>query len=169
MATYEVYLGGPRQQNPTWGMFPSAPFSAANPSQPAVKERPIHQFIARNLDFTNDTALVSYNKTIVLANADKLGSVVIPANFLAIGFYWKVAVVNAGGTFAVGTRVGGTTLLAATTTGTLASGYVPWPSGPVLFPTSDIVDVTLTVPGGGMGALSLVVGVVGDDLRYGNW
>lgn len=177
MATRELYLGGLRQQNASFAMFPAATFSAAALAgiQPFNKEQPVTYFQARDFDFGNEPALIAYTRDQALAgtpivSADVLGSVIIPADFLAYGFYWKVASVNAGGTFAAATRVGGTSLLTATTTGTLNSAFVAWPSGPVLFKTPDIIDVTLgTVPAGGVGSLALVVGVIGWNMRYGNW
>jgi len=177
MATRELYLGGLRNQNPTFAMLPAAAFSAAALAgiQPFNKEQPVTYFQARSFDFANDTALVNYTAAQAAAgtpivSGDVLGSVIIPADFLAYGFYWKVAAINTGGTFAAGTRVGGTSLLTATTTGTLNSAFVAWPSGPVLFKTPDIIDITLgTVPAGGIGPLGLIVGVIGWNMRYGNW
>lgn len=170
MATYEAYLGGLVQQNANLAKFPAAPFNQAVFIQPAVRQKPIRKFVARDLNFGLEPGLKTFVTSVNLASGDKLGSVIIPNNFLAQGFYWKVAGINAGGTFSVATRVGGTSLLTATTTGTAASGYVTWPSGPVLFALPDIIDVTFaTVPAGGLGTLDLVIGVVGDDLRYGNW
>lgn len=170
MATYEAYLGGSRQQNPNFAMLPAAPFVADSTVQPAVRQRPISVFPARDLNFGTETALMEMVRRVPLVSGDKLGAQVIPANFLAMGFYWIIKTVNAGGTFAAATRVGGTSLVSATTTGTLNSAYVTWPSGPVLFKTSDIIDVTFgTVPAGGMGALDLQIGVLGFDLRIGQW
>lgn len=170
MATYEVYEGGPRKQNNDYAMFPSATFAADSVIQPAVRQRPICVFPARDLDFGNETALIQFIKANPLASGDKLGAVIIPANFAAIGFYWRVVNINAGGSFSVATRVGGTALVTTTTTGTANSAFVAWPSAPVLFKTSDIIDVTFpTVPAGGMGSLELQVGVVGYDLRVGHW
>lgn len=177
MSTRELYLGGLRNQNPTFAMLPAAVFSASALAgiQPFNKEQPVTYFQARDFDFANDTALVAYTAAQAAAatpivSGDVLGSVIIPADFYAVAFYWKVAAINTGGTFAAGTRVGGTSLLTATTTGTLNSAVVAWPTAPVLFKTPDIIDITLgTVPAGGVGALGLVVGVIGWNLRYGNW
>lgn len=172
MATYEVYEGGARAQNASFAMFPSATFAADAVIQPAVRQKPLLCMSSRDLDFGRETSLIKYiaSLTVPLASGDKLGSIIIPANFVAIGFYWKVATVVAGGTFAAGTRIGGTSLVTATTTGTLNSAYVAWPSAPVLFKTSDVVDITFgTVPAGGLGALELQVGVLGYDMRIGQY
>lgn len=177
MSTRELYLGGLRNQNVNFAMLPALAFSAAALAgiQPFNKEQPVTYFQARSFDFANDTALVAYTLAQAAAgtpivSADVLGACIIPADFVAYAFYWKVAAINTGGTFSVGTRVGGTALLTTTTTGTLNSAIVAWPSGPVLFKTPDIIDVTLpTVPAGGIGSLGLVVGVLGWNVRYGNW
>jgi hypothetical protein len=177
MATRELYLGGLRRQNADFAMYPANTFSAAALAgiQPFNKEQPVTYFQARDFDFANDPALVRYTLDQAAAgtpivSADVLGSVIIPADFVAYAFYWKVAAINTGGTFAAGTRVGGVSLVTATTTGTLNSAIVAWPSGPVLFKTPDIIDVTLgTVPAGGIGSLGLIVGVLGWNMRYGNW
>jgi hypothetical protein len=175
MATYELYQGGSRQQNNNWAMFPAATFAASAPVDPAIKQIPASFFVSRTLDFSNDTALADYVSQLVtagtpIASGDKAGAVVIPTEFLTVGFYWRVDRINAGGTFSVATRVGAVTLLAGPqSTGTLASGYVTWPSGPVLFSTSDIIDVDfVTVPAGGVGPLSLTVGFHGIHFRHGN-
>jgi hypothetical protein len=176
MATYELYLGGARQQNANFAMLPSAPFSASQPFVPVVKQIPVTFFLARNYDFgytqgiANDPALQDWlaNLATPLTSGDKLGSVVIPSDFLALGIYWKITTPLASGQFALGTRIGGTSLVAATTTGTANSAWVPWPSAPVLFKTPDIIDLTLTtVPAGGVGSLSIVAGVCGYHFRAG--
>ena len=64
MATYEVYLGGNRKQNDGFAMFPSATFAADSTVQPAVRQRPIMVFPARDLDFGNETALIEYQKRV---------------------------------------------------------------------------------------------------------
>ncbi len=177
MSTRELYLGGLRKQNTDFAMLPANTFSAAALAgiQPFNKEQPVTYMQARDFDFAGDTALVKYTADQALAgtpivSADVLGAVIVPANFVAVYFYWAVVAINTGGTFSVATRVGGTALLTTTTTGTLNSAIVAWPSGPVLFKTPDIIDVTLpTVPAGGVGSLGLVVGVLGWNVRYGNW
>lgn len=170
MSTYEVYLGGARKQNDGFAMFPSATFAADSTVQPAVRQRPIMVFPARDLDFGNETALIEYQKRVPLVSGDKYGALIVPANFVAVGLYWRVKTINTGGTFSLATRVGGTSLVTTTTTGTANSAYIDWPSGPVLFKTSDIIDVTFpTVPAGGMGSLDLQFGVLGYDVRIGEW
>lgn len=170
MATREVYLGGPRKQNDGFAMFPSADFTADSTMQPAVRQRPIMVFPARDLDFGNETALIEYQKRVPLASGDKYGALIIPANFVAVAFYWRVKNINAGGSFSAATRIGGTSLVGTTTTGTANSAYIAWTGGVTLFKTSDIVDVTFpTVPAGGMGTLDLQIGVLGYDLRIGDW
>lgn len=175
MSTRELYLGGPRQQNTNFAMLPAATFSAANPAQPFNKEQPVTYLQAREYDFGNDTALIRYTLDQAaagtpIASGDVLGSVVIPAFFYALGFYWNVETINAGGTFQAATRVSAVTLLTATTTGTANSNVVAWPTAPLWFKTPDILDITLgTVPAGGMGSLKLIVGIFGWHMRYGNY
>lgn len=171
MATYEIYQGGSRQQNNNFAMFPAAPFVASTGVDPVVKQLPAAFFISRTLNLGQDTALQDYAAQLsaagtAIVSADEFGMLVIPTSFLAVGFYWSVNAINAGGTFSVDTR-GGVTLLTTTSTGTLASGYVPWPSAPQYYTTSDIIDMTLpTVPAGGLGSLSVTVGVYGIHFRH---
>lgn len=170
MATYEVYEGGARKQNDGFAMFPSATFAADSVIQPAVRQRPVMVFPARDLNFGTETALIEYQKRVPLVSGDKYGALIIPANFVAIAFYWKVASINTGGSFSAATRIGGTSLVGTTTTGTANSAYIAWTGGVTLFKTSDIVDVTFpTVPAGGMGTLDLQIGVLGYDMRIGQW
>lgn len=177
MSTRELYLGGLRRQNADFAMLPANTFSAAALAgiEPFNKEQPVTYLQAREYDFANDTALAQYTAAQAAAgtpivSGDVLGSVIIPANFYAVGVYWNVLGINTGGTFALATRVGGTSLLTATTTGTLNSAVIAWPSAPVFFKTPDLLDVTLgTVPAGGVGSLHLVVGVFGWNMRFGHW
>ena len=177
MSTRELYLGGGRNQNTNFAMLPNATFSAAALAgiEPFNKEQPVTYLQAREFDFANDTALAAYVAAQAAAgtpivSGDVLGSVIIPANFYAVGAYWNVLSINAGGTFAMGTRVGGVSLLTATTTGTLNSNVIAWPTAPLFNKTPDMLDVTLgTVPAGGIGSLHLVVGIFGWNMRFGHW
>src|SRR5665647_3907126 len=109
MATYEVYQGGSRQQNNNFAMFPAATFAASTGVDPVVKQLPAAFFISRTLNLGQDTGLQDYYAQLSAAgtpivSGDKLGMLVVPTSFLAIGFYWSVNTINAGGTFSVGTR-----------------------------------------------------------------
>ncbi|MGH7745707.1 MAG: hypothetical protein ACREQ5_13095 [Candidatus Dormibacteria bacterium] len=181
MATYELYQGGVRQQNANWQMLPAAPYSQSQTFVPVVKQFPIAYFLSRtyNFGFTgaqSDSALDAFvaNQATIsapLASGDKLGSIVIPTPFLAEGFYWSVNNALAGGQFAVDTRIGATSLLVATSTGTVSSAYVVWPSGPILYKAGagDIIEVVLTtIPAGGLAGLSLTVGVLGRSFQNAN-
>lgn len=166
MATYELYYGGGRQQNNNFTMFPSAPFTQAIPYQPAVKQIPVAMTVDRTYDFGNDVALQNFMSTITLASGDKFGSVVIPEICQAVGVWWSVNTPLTGGAFALATRLGGTAILAATTTGTANSNFIPWPGGSTYFGASDILDVTWsTVPASGMGNLSLSIAVLVYNFR----
>jgi hypothetical protein len=171
MATYELYNGGPRQQNTDWAIFPSATFSASNTAaQGPANKMPVIFGAERTLDFTNDVAL-NYFYTVTLAgtglvSGDHVGAVVIPSQSLFLGCWWKVNTPVTGSAFNLGIRVLGSTLFAAPQSmATVASGWVPYSAagtaafpGTEYFATPDILDVQFTtVPGGGIQALSLTV------------
>jgi hypothetical protein len=120
MATnYELYLGGPRQQNTDWAIFPAAPFNAANVSNlgPPSKH-PVVFAASRTFDFVNDAALKYFlkkNVTLPMIVGDALGAVVVPANSLFLGCWYKVVapVAGATGTFNLKFRTAGQVLNAA--------------------------------------------------------
>jgi len=101
MATnYELYLGGPRQQNTDWAIFPAAPFNAANVSNlgPPSKH-PVVFAASRTFDFVNDAALKYFlkkNVTLPMVVGDALGAVVVPSNSLFFGAFFKVTTPVAG-------------------------------------------------------------------------
>lgn len=175
MSTYEVYLGGARQQNSDYAMLPAAPFQNTQVFVPGVRQQPTQFMLARNLDFGGETALKAYVAALAaagtpLASGDKLGSVVIPANFVAEEFYWAVVTPVTGGQFSAATRNGGVTLKSATTTASVDNGIVAWPTAPELFQEPDILDVTFdTVPAGGLEDLVLQVIINGHWYRAGNY
>ena len=104
-----------------------------------------------------------------IVTGDVTGAVLVPADFVMLGAYWKVVTPVAAGTFSAATRVGGTALIPNTATAVANSAYIPL-AAPILFQTPDIVDVTwVAVPPTGLSPLDLVVGFVGYHLRYGRW
>lgn len=169
MALHELYLGGRRKQNDDFGMFPAATFDETVPFTPFNKEQPITYFQAREFDFVNETALVSYVAANPIATGDTAGAVLVPADFVMLAAYWKVVTPVAAGTFSAATRIGGTALIPNTPTAVADSNFVPL-AAPLLFKTPDIMDVTwVAVPASGLAPLNLVVGFVGYHMRYGRW
>lgn len=166
-STYELYLGGPRQQNTDWAIFPAAPFSAANVSNLAPPSKaPIAFGVSRTLDFTNDKALNYFYKK-NMANTpvinDAFGLLVIPSNSAMLGVWYKVNSLCAGavGQFSLRTRVAGKVMASGLLLSTTASsGFVPAdPTGVIttadtigvtfpklftLFKTPDIIDMLIT-------------------------
>ena len=130
MATnYELYLGGPRQQNTDWAIFPAAPFNALNAANLAPPNKhPVLFGASRTLDFVNDTALKYFlkkNVTLPMVNNDSLGLVVIPSNSLIVGAWWKVSapVAGATGTASLKLRVAGKTLASGIALNAVGSGF----------------------------------------------
>jgi hypothetical protein len=178
-STYELYLGGPRQQNIDWAIFPAAPFSANNPAALApANKTPVIFGASRTLDFTNDVALNYFYTTTLAAvpgfvTNDEIGAIVIPAQSLFLGCFWSVNNPVTGGVFSLIVRTAAQTLLAGQSTGAAASGFVYYngaatPSTATItalgaqlnhyFATPDIIDVKFTtVPAGNLEALSMTV------------
>jgi hypothetical protein len=179
MSTYELYYGGPRQQNNDWAIFPSAPFATTNPAaQGPANKTPVIFGAERTLDFTNDVAL-NYFYTVTLASTgivtgDHVGAVVIPSQSVLLGIWWKVNNPVTGAAFNLGLRELGTTFFTTPqSAAAVASGFLlPIAQGTTVastvgalqpqvgpyFSAPDILDVQFTtVPGGGILALSLTV------------
>jgi hypothetical protein len=165
MATYELYEGGPRQQNTDWAIFPAAPFLVANTANLALPSKtPVVYGASRTLDFANDKALAYFYRKnwVTPVNADILGSVVIPANSLLLGCWYKVnaAMAGASGTFKLRRRQAAVDLTGAISMHAVASAFVAVSGGAVVVPstvsiaalfqqlfaysaTSDIIDVVV--------------------------
>jgi hypothetical protein len=181
MATYELYLGGPRQQNIDWAIFPAATFSSSNVAAlgPANKT-PVIFGAERTLDFTNDTALAYFythnlpGTPPTFSNNDFVGTQVIPANSLFLGCWYSINTPVTGGVFSLIVRGTSQVLVAGVSTTTATSAWVPyngagvittldtvtatWPKFFHYFATPDIIDTKFTtVPAGGIQALSLTV------------
>lgn len=179
-STYELYFGGPRQQNSDWAIFPAAPFSTSNPAvQPPAFKTPVIFGSSRTLDFTNDGALSYFFNTTLAAvpgfvNNDEIGAVVIPSQSLFLGCFWSVNNPVTGGVFSLIVRTAAQTLLSGQSTTTATSGFVYYngagtiTSGDTIsatgakfnhyFAAPDIIDVKFTtVPAGNLGALSMTV------------
>jgi hypothetical protein len=161
-SVYELYLGGPRQQNTDWAIFPAAPFNVANTSNLAPPAKtPIAFGVSRTLDFVNDKALSYFFKKNMASTpvvGDSFGLIVVPANSLFLGCWWKVNTPLPGttGTFKLRFRTAAKDILAATTLHTAASGFVPYDGAAAVttgataaaglfhhFPASDILDLVL--------------------------
>lgn len=112
-STYELYLGGPRQQNTDWAIFPAAPFLVANVSKLAPPSKaPVVFATSRTLDFVNDKALLYFYKKNMLSTPvinDVLSLVVVPANSLFFGAFYSVTgfVAGAAGTAQLRFRTAG--------------------------------------------------------------
>jgi hypothetical protein len=178
-STYELYYGGPRQQNTDWAIFPAATFSANNPAALApANKTPVIFGAERTLDFTNDTALHYFFNTTLGATGfvtnDELGTVVIPGQSLFLGCWYSVNNPVTGGVFSLIVRGTTQVLVSGVSTTTATNAWVPyngagvittldtvtatWPKFFHYFATPDIIDVKFTtVPGGNLGALSLTV------------
>jgi hypothetical protein len=167
MATYELYFSGPRQQNIDWAIYPSAPFSAANPAAlPPANKTPVVFGASRTLDFTNDTALAYFLGTTLaavpgFATGDIVGAQVLPSNSVLLGLFWSVNTAGTSGlTFSLQTRIASHALLGTTSGSAIASGWTvaTLATGGTFFPTPDIVDLTfVAVPGGGIGAFAITI------------
>lgn len=168
-STYELYLGGPRQQNTDWAIFPAAAFSANNEAAMApAQKRPVVYGVSRTLDFTNDTALSYFFNTTLAGTGfvtnDELGAVVIPGKSLFLGCWYSVNTPVTGGVFSLIIRAVGTTLVSGISTTTATSAWAPYvaagnvTTGVHYFATPDIVDIKFTtVPGANLGALSITI------------
>lgn len=178
-STYELYLGGPRQQNSDWAIFPAASFSTSNVAALApANKAPVCFGSERTLDFTGDVALAYFfNKTLAgtgFVTNDACGTVVIPSQSLFLGCWWSVNNPVTGGVFSLIVRTAAQTLLSGQSTTTATSGWVPyngagtitsgdtitatWPKFFHYFSAPDIIDVKFTtVPAGNLGALSITV------------
>jgi hypothetical protein len=175
MATYEMYMGGPRQANPTFAIFPSAPFSQSNPTLPPAAKTPIMYGDGVTFNFGGtgagaspppNQALQTFVQSLVaagtpIATGDKFGAVVIPAQSLFFGVFYSVNVPTTGLSFELIQRVAATTLLTATSAGTVTSGWAfaqATPFQPLFMAESDIIDLDFsTVPAGGVQNLSITV------------
>jgi len=170
MATYELYMGGPRQQNSDWAIFPAATFSSSNVAAlgPANKT-PVIFGASRTLDFTNDVAL-NYFYTVTLAAVpglatnDKVSTVVIPSQSYFLGCWYSINNPVAGGVISLIVRGTTQVLASGISTTSVTSGFVPYngaatPSTSTItalaaqlghyFATPDIIDAQFTtVPGG---------------------
>lgn len=163
MSTYEVYYGGPRQQNSNYAMLPSAAFSTSQAYNPAVMQQPVMFGTARKLDFSGfDEALTQFLVDHPVVSGDILGASVIPANSLFLGVWWQVATPLTGGAFSIKLRQANVTLLSGQSTGTATSGFQLKLTGIAWLPTyltvPDIIDVVYgTVPAGGLTGLVMSV------------
>ena len=163
MALYELYLGGARQQNPDFAMFPAAPFNVANPAEPATGQQLVTYAPSRYLDFTGfDQALALFLANNPLASGDEIGTQILPGKSMLLGFWWEVSAIVPGLTFTVLLREAALTLLTAQSAGVLSSGFVLVETAgaflPVYFPTPDIFDVVFpAVPVAGVAGLGLTV------------
>lgn len=181
MATYELYLGGPRVQNSDWAIFPAATFSSSNVAALAPANKvPVLFGAERTLDFTNDVALAYFythnlpGTPPTFSNNDSVGTQVIPADSLFLGCWYSVNNPVTGGVFSLIVRGTAQTLVSGVSTTTATSDWVPyngaatisngdtitatWPKFFHYFAAPDIIDVKFTtVPGGGLKALSLTV------------
>ena len=116
-STYELYLGGPRQQNTDWAIFPAATFSASNTAALAPANKvPVLFGASRTLDFTNDVALSYFYNTTLAAvpgfvTNDEIGAIVIPAQSLFLGCFYSVNNPVTGGVFSLIVRTAAQTLL----------------------------------------------------------
>lgn len=162
-STYELYLGGPRQQNTDWAIFPAAPFNAANVSNLAPPSKhPVAFAPSRTLDFVNDKALLYFYKKNMLSTPvinDVLSLVVVPANSVFLGCWWKVsaALPGATGTFNLRFRTAGQVLNAApiplnavgsdfavyNPAGAITTGASYLTAAVHMFKTPDILDLLL--------------------------
>jgi hypothetical protein len=163
-SVYELYLGGPRQQNTDWAIFPAAPFNVANVSNLAPPSKtPLLFGASRTLDFVNDKALGYFYKKNMLSTpvvGDSLGLVVIPSNSLLLGLWYKITGILAGtgGSFTLKVRGTGK-LFGAFDPHVLGSNFLQYDAGtaPVTttnatlggslykyFAAPDIVDLVLT-------------------------
>jgi hypothetical protein len=165
-SVYELYLGGPRQQNTDWAIFPAAPFSSANTSNLAPPSKhPVVYGASRTLDFTNDKALSYFLKknlvTGAVVNGDAFGAVVIPSNSLFFGLWYKVnsIIAGTGGTFKLRVRGAAADLIAGLDPHvTPTTGFATYPNATAvpgtigaaaallfhMFTTPDIVDLVVT-------------------------
>ena len=159
MATYEIYQGGPRQQNANFAMLPAATFSASQPYTPAVQQIPVAYAPPRALDFSgNDEALSQFLIENPLVTNDVLGSAPIPKDSLLYGVWWQVKTPLTGVSFSLYLRVAGTNILTTTSAATAASGFAT-PVAPVYLNTgAEMVDVKLdAVPAAGVKGLVIQV------------
>lgn len=167
MALYELYQGGDRTPNADYAMLPAAPFSLDFPYQAAQGQQHMLFGPERVYDFTGkDEALRYFVETTLkstpLVSGDVLGTAVVPAYSLFLGFQWRVYSALTGGAFSVSLRNAAVTYLAAQTTGTASSGFVPITGAadwlPMYMTAPDILDVTLdTVPADGIKGLVLSI------------
>lgn len=175
MATYELYKGGPRQANPTYAIFPSAPFSVANPTLPPASKAPVVYGDGITYSFGGtgsgtspvpDQALQNFVAQLKAAgtpivSGDKFGAVVLPAQSLFWGVFYAINTPTTGLQFAIKQRVAAVTILAATSGAAVTSGFAfrqGTPFAPLFSSTSDIIDLEFTtVPGTGVGNLSITV------------
>lgn len=176
-STYELYLGGPRQQNTDWAIFPAATFSANNVAAlgPANKV-PVIFGASRTLDFLNDQALHYFFNTTLgsvpgFVTNDKVSTVVIPSQSYFLGCWYSVNNPVTGGVFSLIVRAAGQTLVSGVSTTTATTAFVPYNSAAAntnittisgglfhYFATPDIIDCQFTtVPGGNLGSLSITV------------
>jgi hypothetical protein len=163
-STYELYLGGPRQQNTDWAIFPAAPFNVANVSKLAPPSKhPVVFAASRTFDFVNDAALkyfVKKNMANLPVINDVWGAVVVPANSLFFGAFYAVtgAVAGATGKINLRFRTAGQVLNAApipinavsngfgvyNPAGAVTTGATFLTSAMHYFGAPDILDVVLT-------------------------
>ena len=178
---YELYLGGPRQQNTDWAIFPAATFSASNTAALApANKTPVIFGASRTLDFTNDVALNYFYATTLAAvpgfvTNDELGAIVIPGQSYFLGCFYSVNNPVTGGVFSLIVRTAAQTIASGISTSAVTSGFVPYSGNGTVVPstvsvvallgqmfhyfaTPDIIDVKFTtVPAGNLEALSLTV------------
>ena len=181
MATYELYQGGPRQQNADWAIFPAANFSSSNVAAlPPANKVPVIFGASRTLDFTNDQALAYFythnlpGTPPTFSNNDSVGTIVIPSQSLFLGCWYSVNNPVTGGVFSLIVRGTTQTLVSGVSTTSATTAWVPyngagvittldtvavtWPKFFHYFATPDIIDTKFTtVPGGGLQALSITV------------
>lgn len=187
MATYEVYMGGPSTANASRSMLPSPAFAAGNAVFKAMRPSDHkNDFLNRVLDFGAEKSLTRFVTQLVLdgtplTTGDKLGSIVVPQGTLLKGIFYEVEVAGkAGLTITPSLRVLGTAqpviACSALSKGFAAMGGAAWitangaaAGNPVAMLTPDILDLTITAIGSGLGALRLNIGILIRDLASGQY
>lgn len=187
MITRELYLGGPATSNASRAMLPAPTFSANSAVFKAMRPS-LHKggFLNRVLDFRDDKALANYVAEQAAAGTpittnDVLGVLVVPQNIILRGMFYEVE--RAGNASLVLTpklRVL-TTAQPAITASALGKGAgVPgdgaWIAAngamagdPFAMVTPDMLDLTVTAIGEGLGELRLNIGIFFDDLTAGQY
>jgi hypothetical protein len=168
-------------------MFPAPTFAAGNAvfksMRPADHK---NDFLNRVLDFGQEQALTRFvadqaTAGTPLTTGDKLGAIVIPQNTLLLGVFYEVEVAGkASLTITPSLRVLGTAqpviACSALSKGFAAMGGASWitangaaAGNPIAMLTPDVLDLTITAIGSGLGALRLNIGIVLRDLASGQY